>query len=605
MPDLNISQEDQDRLAEEMRSGISQGPLVSELANSQQTALSSTVGDTPLPVIAQGQGIGSAIDQAVNPLGASQQDLATIQQAQAQFNPAPQVQVSPVTAIGDPGQAALMPTLNQPINVGTSSGSIIGNHGVFVDPGFVGPFGALMSQQEQRQIAQQKQDEQTNLALKEQDLAKKARDKAFQFERPKLPSLKDPGFQQSLNETGTGIINSFVDQAKEVHGKDWQIALKSDTRVGREFQQAMDGVNVLARNADLMTDKFGDIQEGLKDGKTFFSEGVKKSFRDYEQMIGSFEEGDVNALANVRQVLKDVDGHIELNTFLKDSGILTNVVAKVTGGTGISGIEDFMKLRTSNKKSYDNNIKAMIQNVRKSLGGDYPYTDSDIKNALEGHFQNTSTSKTALVGKKAKKGRGISKQDINLVQGNKPIKVNFKTGKDEDGNPTFTTASFNAKISQPIPTSEKPMDAIGMQFINENGNPDVQPDVGTINPVEAQVIEYKDSEGNTRSRRVIVATTTEKEEITNVFGPTGKFKDVQRTVLIDYDSNKDRWKTELGNEFDEAFGALEVDPSGGKKKGSIAKGPNQTEGSFNIQGESFTRKELLGAGWTEEQLKQL
>ena len=38
MPDLNISQEDQERLAEEMRSGISQGPLVSELANSQQTA---------------------------------------------------------------------------------------------------------------------------------------------------------------------------------------------------------------------------------------------------------------------------------------------------------------------------------------------------------------------------------------------------------------------------------------------------------------------------------------------------------------------------------------------------------------------------------------
>ena len=350
--------------------------------------------------------LGTAIDESTNPTGPSQQDLATIQQANAQFNPPPADTLTPITAVGNQGQASLMPTLNQPINVGTSSGQIIGSHGVFVDPGFVAPSGVIMEQQKQLQVAQQQQDELANRANREADLAKKAKAKAFQFDRPKLPSLKDPGFQQSLNDTGNNVINSFVDQAKELYGQDWQAALKSDTRVGREFQESMDGINVLAKNADLMTDKFGDIEEGLKDGKTFFSEGVKKSFRDYEQMIGSFEEGDVNALANVRQVLKDVDGHIELNNFLKDSGILTNVVAKVTGGTGIGGIEDFMKLRTSNKKSYDNNIKSMIQNVRKSLGNEYPYSDSDIKNALEGHFQNTSTSKTTLVGKKDKKGRG-------------------------------------------------------------------------------------------------------------------------------------------------------------------------------------------------------
>ena len=57
----------------------------------------------------------AAIDESVNPV-ASQQDLDTIAQANAQFTPPPADTLTPQTAVGNLGQAALMPTLNQPIN---------------------------------------------------------------------------------------------------------------------------------------------------------------------------------------------------------------------------------------------------------------------------------------------------------------------------------------------------------------------------------------------------------------------------------------------------------------------------------------------------------
>jgi hypothetical protein len=427
MPDpINMSQEDQDRLAAEMRGGISQGPLVNQAIEAQNIAAANqgvSSSDAPVggSVIPPGNTVGENIDQTVNPGGVSAQDLATIQQAKSLYTPAPQIPVTPT-----PSNAALMPTLNQPINVGTSSGQIIGSHGVYVDPGFVAPWGALM----QKQAAQ---DQQTNLALKQQQLAKEARDKAFKFERPATPLVDDPHFQKSLNESGRSLMNKKIDEAKDLYGPDWQVALKSDTRVGREFKAEMDGLNIIARNANLMTDKFAEIKAGIEDGSTYYSPGVLKSFREYEQAIGDFEAGDTKVLAGMRQKLQRIDGEMELNNFLKDSGILTNVVAEVTGGTGISGMQDFMKLRTTDRKSYDKNINAMVENVRKAKGLDSSYTEADIRTALEGHFQNKSKSKTTLKSKpKGGGGSGrMAKEDVRINEGSKELNIdNTRAGGD-------------------------------------------------------------------------------------------------------------------------------------------------------------------------------
>ena len=563
MPDpINMSQEDQDRLAAEMRGGISQGPLAKQaieaqnIANANQAVASSDapVGGSIIPPVTTT--VGENIDQTVNPGGVSAQDLATIQQAKSLYEPAPQIPVTPT-----PSNAALMPTLNQPINVGTSSGQIIGSHGVYVDPGFVAPWGAMM----QKKAAQ---DEQTNLALKQQHLAKKARDKAFKFEKPKF-KVKDPGFQKNLNETATSTINSYTDQAKELYGQDWQAALKTDTRLGREFQSAMDGLNVVARNADLMTDKFAEIKAGIKDGSTYYDPGVLEAFREYEQAMGRFEKGDVTALAGMRQKLERIDGEMELNNFLNDSGILSNVVAEVTGGTGISGMQDFMKLRTTDRKSYDKNINAMVKNVRKAKGLDSSYTEADIRNALEGHFQNKSKSKTTLKSK-SKGGRGGLKIDpANTVfqEGNKPVVV---SSVDSSGNRTEST--YDSVSALPMPQKKGGVKFEGAKSVDSNGNLHEIADIVSLNPVSSQVMEYTE-DGETKYKKV-VATEVTKEQVVmvpgkdEVLGETlynndgtvkmvphkdGKKETVTETIMLDAESSEDQLRDKYGDDYYDQF----------------------------------------------------
>ena len=73
MPDpINMSQEDQDRLAAEMRGGISQGPLAKQAIEAQNiTATNQGVSSSDAPiggsVIPPGNTVGENIDQTVNP----------------------------------------------------------------------------------------------------------------------------------------------------------------------------------------------------------------------------------------------------------------------------------------------------------------------------------------------------------------------------------------------------------------------------------------------------------------------------------------------------------------------------------------------------------
>lgn len=502
--------------------------------------------------------LGAQIDQTVN-AQPSIQDIETIRQASAQFDPLSPQTLTPITAVGNQGVASTFPTLNQPINVGNVGGQIIGNQPIFAAPGLVLPFGVLMEQQRQLQVAQQQQDKLANVARTEAELGERARREAFKFERPKIPTLKDPGFQGSLNEAGNSVINSFVDQAKQLFGADWQIALKSDTRIGREFQQAIDGIDVVARNADFITEKFANVQEGIKTGEVFFSDGVKKAFRDYEQMIGAFEGGDVTALANARQVLANIDGHVELNNFLKDSGILSNVIAQVTGGTGSpKDMGDFLALRTTDRKSFDRNIAAMVKNVRKSLGIDFPFTDAEIQNALEGHFQNQSKSETILVKKPKERVRlKLRPEEIKFQQGDKDkfITTTFINNK---GERTEIQNRFTVVSELLLPQSKKGVKIAGVISVSPKGlGTDIR-DITEINPISLQIIKFDDKQDNVQFKKV--ATTEIKRQVPikqshedKILGKPVKFEEITQTIEMDVDASEPELRLIFG---DEVFDAL-------------------------------------------------
>tara|TARA_R110000772_G_scaffold90935_1_gene187340 strand:+ start:857 stop:2842 length:1986 start_codon:yes stop_codon:yes gene_type:complete len=499
-----------------------------------------------------GNTVGENIDQTVNPGGMSAQDLATIQQAKSLYDPARQIPVTPT-----PSNAALMPTLNQPINVGTSSGQITGSHGVYVNPGFVAPWGALM----QKQAAQ---DTQTNLALKNQQLAKKARDTAFKFEKPKF-KVKDPGFQKSLNETATSTINSYTDQAKELGGKDWQVMLKTDTRLGREFQSAMDGLNLLVRNADRATDKFAEIDAGTKSGDVYYSDEIRKIRRDYENLTDeAFGGGDIEKLAGIRQLYKDLDGHMELNTFLNDKKILSNIKGQISGSTGISDMGEFKQLKTTNRTLYDENIKNIIQSVKTSMGSEYPYTDEDIETTLLGHFQNKSTSTKSLKPKPKGGGGGLKIDPANTVfqEGNKPVVV---SSVDSDNNRTEST--YNSVSTLPMPQKKGGVKFEGAKSVGVDGKLTEIADIASLNPVSSQIMEYTE-DGETKYKKV-VATEVTKERVVmvpekGILGETlynedntvkmtphkdGKTETVIETIMLDAETSKDQLKDKFGDDY--------------------------------------------------------
>lgn len=491
--------------------------------------------------------LGSQIDQTTNPGLA--QDLATIQQAKAPYTPAPTEQFTPVTAVS-PTNQALMPGLSQPINVGTSTGQIIGSHGVYVPSGQVAPWGTFMQQQKQMQEAQKQLDIQESKKAIAADKAEKDAAKAFQFERPKIASLKDPAFQKSVNETYNTTVNSYVDQAKQIYGKDWQVALKSDTRLGREFKQVMDGLEVLTKNADIMTDKFAAIQEDIKTGDKYYSDEVKKAFRNYEQMMDEFEDGDFRALGNMREVLKNIDGHIELNTFLNKKGILSNVVAQVTGSSGaVKSVGEFYEMRTSDRKNYDKNINAMIKSIRKSLGGDYPYTDQDIRNALEGHFQNQSKS-TKKIYNKPKDSLKMSKEDIIFQEGEKEV---MTQKVDEQGN-KLGTQRFNSVLTVPLPQPKKALKIEGIKEFGADGVSRSLANVKDVKPVSAQLVEHTLPNGQIVWKPVIVSEISrEVDELDADNEPTGRKKTISETILMDAGESEDQMRLNYGDDFYDSF----------------------------------------------------
>jgi hypothetical protein len=578
MPDPIISQEETDRLAAEMQSNLTQGPYANELINRLNTQQGASVLPSAQNIIANEQGIGASIDQTTNPGGVSPQDFATIQQANAQYAAAPQIPVSPVTAVGNQGNASLMPTLNQPINVGTSSGSIIGSHGVYVDPGTVAPWGVMMEKQKQLQVAKQNQDIRTNANLKAQDLAKKAKDKAFKFDRPEIPLVDDPHFQGSLNKAGRSVMDKKMDQAKDIHGADWQVALKSDTRLGREFRAEMDGLNIIARNANLMTEKFGEIKEGLADKTTYYSPSVVKAYEDYEQAINAFEDGDTKVLGDMRQILSRIDGEMELNSYLSDKGILANVVASTSGSTGISDAGEFMKLRTSNKKSYDKNLKAMALNVRKAFGENSSYTDKDIMNALDGHFQNSYSSKSSLKGKTKGGGSGLkmSPEQVKFHEGDKKVPLTVNDEKGEH----VRTRTYNSVSTMPLPQSKSGLKFEGIQSVHQNGTLEPLANIREVNPISFQVISYDDPEDNSKLAYKKVVTSEIKRMVPEMkddgrgrggMVPTGKMREITETIQIDAESSEDQLRENYGDDAYDAFNANEAKFISGGSESSGAK----------------------------------
>ena len=322
--------------------------------------------------------------------------------------------------IKGPSSAQLFPGLNTPVQIGQTSGSIIGSQPIFAATGSVVPLGVV----QQRQFALQQ-------------VAAKRAEELKPFDIPKGPTVKDPRFQESLNRSVSDTQERFINRARQQFGKDAFVALRSpETKIGREFLQAMDNLDVLARESDQVVDLFAEVESGLESGDLTFSDETLALKREFEQLTGSFEGGDIAGLGSLRNNLNELRGSLDLDKLLNDRGLLSRIKGQLVERAGVSNFNEYFKVATRSKKTFDRDAAVIAKNLKEgnaAIRQNPFWTTERIANHLK-----------AILGSE-------DKQDVSITQKSEAI---LGLGKDEEG--------INNRI-RTIQTLQK-------AFFDENGN---------------------------------------------------------------------------------------------------------------------------------------
>ena len=294
------------------------------------------------------------------------------------------------TEIGAQGMGALYPGMKHNINVGNYSGSILGSGGIYVPGGdimAIDPILAKRQKEEQARIAQAKMEADTT-----------------DFKLRTAPQMNDQFFQEGVNTSMNKLNNEFMTKAKEIYGNDFNIVMKNPQMFpeGREYIAAADSLEMLVKQGNQMTTLLADMQGNIDKGDKFYSPETMQKFKEYQDMIGDFENGDPKALIGLRDVMVDLQGGKVLDEYFKDKDVLSKIKGKISGDTKFSNLnQDFDILTDVESKSYNENIKILSEELAKDAFSSEVskglYTVEDIAKRLKGYFQNEykSTAKLA------------------------------------------------------------------------------------------------------------------------------------------------------------------------------------------------------------------
>ena len=189
--------------------------------------------------------------------------------------------------LSDATQAMFTPGANVPLRVGGTSGQLTGSRDIFVAGSTAVPF-ALM---ERRRAAQQ------------QAAQKRAEDLGrFKIKKPKLS--KDPRFNKNLVDTTNEFTDIFIKRATDQFGsrEAGLAALQNPgTKIGREFIQQMDNLEILAGEVDQIVDLNAEVEQAVEEGDQFVSDETLKLHNEFKSLTGAFEGGDAFGAASFQR----------------------------------------------------------------------------------------------------------------------------------------------------------------------------------------------------------------------------------------------------------------------------------------------------------------
>lgn len=315
---------------------------------------------------------------------------AVIQNFNDQFTPA---------AIGPQGQDALYPGLKHNINVGTQSGSIIGSQGIYVPGGNIAAVDPVLARR------------------KAIDDAAKDRAKAltpFTYKDP--TKLKDARFQENFNKLWNDTKTQKIEEAKALYGKDFGIVLKDQgTKEGREFIQTMANFEFIQEEMDQITDLIAGIEKGLASGELEYSPATLKIYNDYKSLIGSFEDGDVMAHRDIKDMHLKLEGALGIEEQLGKTGFLSNIMGEMKGSYRVTDDGEYFSSKTNKKVSYKEALGQVTKSLVKGplargieIGA---YTEEDVLEAINSKFKDEFTQ-TGSMSQKSKATRGAEREIV-------------------------------------------------------------------------------------------------------------------------------------------------------------------------------------------------
>lgn len=456
-----------------------------------------------LPPNSNGNAVENNIDNATigqySPAGSMTPD-SDVQFIQNQINPLG----GQAPAIAGATNEMFMPGYNQPLQVGSTSGQLTGSRGIYVGGGGYIPFAAL----ERRREAQQK------AALKRaEDLGR------FKLKKPALS--KDPRFNQNLVSTANDFTDIFIKRAEEQYGsrEAAMAALTSpSTKIGREFAQQMDNLEILAGEVDQVVDLNAEVEKAIEEGDQYVSDDTLKLHSEFKNLSGKFTGGDAFGAASFRDKLNELQTSQSVDQYFKDNETLKNIEGEILQTAGATDRGDNYLQTTRYQEDFSKGARAQAKAIKQNASfRNREITEDQIFDrimALKGKVD----KRTATVKNKPKQGDGYNKiEDVPVSRQPKVINVG--------GN------QYKTSISVPVSkaTQDKPVKIDGLIVLGDDGKLTTRKGISDFTVVEFSTITGAD--GITRNVGRGQITTKTK-------GPTGKDVESVEDVTVDYDNVK-------------------------------------------------------------------
>ena len=452
-------------------------------------------------------------------------DAATIGQFSPGGQPVPgsdvafiQQQLDPLggqpIALGDVTQEMFTPGINLPLAVGGTSGQLTGSRNIFVAQNQAVPFALL----ERRRAAQQQ------AALKRQkDLER------FKLRKPALS--KDPRFNQQLVDTFNDFTDIFVDRATQQFGsrEAAMMALTSPTtKIGREYAQQMDNLEILAGEVDQVVDLNAEVEKAREEGDQFVSDETLRLHEEFKDLSGRFAGGDAFGAASLRDNLTALQTSQSLDQFMKENDTLKSIEGEILQTAGVDASRaDHFRTSTRFRKNFEEGARAQAKAIKNNVAfrNRQDLTEDDIYKriiALKGKVD----KRTTKVTKKHKTDGFTDKSQVPVS--NQPKAINI--GENQ----------FMTKVSVPYSASvqKNPLKVDGMIVVDERGNPQIKQGITNFIPVENSVISTPGGDRRVvrGKERINVADLSKEERRAMGIPRDSKQKFVDRDITVDYDN---------------------------------------------------------------------